>query len=132
MPDTSVDLDKVVSTYIKIRDKKNELTVEFNKREEELNEKLDVIKKALLEHCQNTGVESIRTQSGTFYRSVKKKYWTSDWESMNRFIMENEAVDLLEKRIHQGNMRQFLEENRDLLPPGLNVDSEYTVTVRRK
>jgi hypothetical protein len=46
--------------------------------------------------------------------------------------MENEAVDLLEKRIHQGNMRQFLEENRDLLPPGLNVDSEYTVTVRRK
>jgi hypothetical protein len=132
MPDTSVDLDKVVSTYIKIRDKKNELTVEFNKREEELNEKLDVIKKALLEHCQNTGVESIRTQSGTFYRSVKKKYWTSDWESMNRFIMENEAVDLLEKRIHQGNMRQFLEENQDLLPPGLNVDSEYTVTVRRK
>jgi hypothetical protein len=119
MPDTSVDLDKVVSTYIKIRDKKNELTVEFNKREEELNEKLDVIKKALLEHCQNTGVESIRTQSGTFYRSVKKKYWTSDWESMNRFIMENEAVDLLEKRIHQGNMRQFLEENRDLLPPDL-------------
>jgi hypothetical protein len=132
MPDTSVDLDKVVSTYIKIRDKKNELTVEFNKREEELNEKLDVIKKALLEHCQNTGVESIRTQSGTFYRSVKKKYWTSDWESMNRFIMENEAVDLLEKRIHQGNMRQFLEENQDLLPPGLNVDSEYTITVRRK
>jgi len=132
MPDTSVDLDKVVSTYIKIRDKKNELAAEFHKREEELNEKLDVIKKVLLEHCQDTGVESIRTQSGTFYRSVKKKYWTSDWESMNRFIMENEAVDLLEKRIHQGNMRQFLEENQDLLPPGLNVDSEYTITVRRK
>jgi predicted HicB family RNase H-like nuclease len=132
MFDTSVDLDKVVSTYIKIRDKKNELAAEFNKREEELNEKLDVIKKALLEHCQNTGVESIRTQSGTFYRSVKKKYWTSDWESMNQFIMEHEAIDLLEKRIHQGNMRQFLDENQDLLPPGLNVDSEYTITVRRK
>jgi len=38
----------------------------------------------------------------------------------------------MEKRIHQGNMRLFLEENPDLLPPGLNVDSEYTVTVRRK
>lgn len=132
MSDTTMDLDKVVSTYIKIRDKKNELAAEFHKQEEELNAKLDVIKNALLDHCQSTGVESIRTQSGTFYRSVKKKYWTSDWESMNRFILEHEAVDLLEKRIHQGNMRQFLDENQDLLPPGLNVDSEYTITVRRK
>jgi hypothetical protein len=29
-------------------------------------------------------------------------------------------------------MKQFLEDHPDLLPPGLNRDSEYTVTVRRK
>ena len=131
MPDTSVDLDKVVSTYIKIRDKKNELTVEFNKREEELNEKLDVIKKALLEHCQNTGVESIRTQSGTFYRSVKKKYWTSDWESMHKFILEHKMPELLERRISQTTMKQLLEENPEIMPMGLNTDSKYGVTIRR-
>jgi hypothetical protein len=51
---------------------------------------------------------------------------------MNSFILKHEAVDLMEKRLHQGNMRTFLEENPALLPPGLNVDSEYTVTVRRK
>jgi hypothetical protein len=28
-------------------------------------------------------------------------------------------------------MKQFLEENPDLLPMGLNVDREYTVVVRR-
>lgn len=128
----AIDLDRLVSTYVKIRDKKNELAAQFHAQEEELNGKLDVLKAALLEHCQANGVESVRTASGTFYRSVKKKYWTSDWESMNKFILEHEAVDLLEKRLHQGNMKQFLEENQDLLPPGLNVDSEYTVTVRRK
>mgnify|MGYP007004532569 CR=1 FL=1 len=128
----AIDLDRLVSTYVKIRDKKNELATQFYEQEEELIRKLDVLKGALLEHCQANGVESVRTTSGTFYRSVKNKYWTSDWESMAKFILENNAVDLLEKRIHQGNMKQFLEENRDLLPPGLNVDSEYTVTVRRK
>ncbi len=46
--------------------------------------------------------------------------------------MENNATDLLEKRLHQGNMRTFLEENPDKLPPGLNADNEYTITVRRK
>ena len=62
----------------------------------------------------------------------KKRFWTSDWEAMSKFIVENEAVDLLEKRISQGNMRQFLEENPEQHPPGLNADNEYTITVRRK
>lgn len=129
--ESKVSVDKLVSTYIKIRDKKNEIAKELAEKEAEYNSKLDIIKKALLEHCNDAGVESVRTSNGTFYRTVKKKFWTSDWDSMNKFIVENNAVDLLEKRLHQGNMRVFLEENPDLLPPGLNVDSEYTINVRR-
>jgi len=29
-------------------------------------------------------------------------------------------------------VRQFLEENPDLVPKGLNVDSEYAISVRKK
>jgi hypothetical protein len=29
-------------------------------------------------------------------------------------------------------MKQFLEEHPDLLPPGLNAEREYTISVRRK
>ena len=127
-----IGIDKLVSLYLKIRDKRAELTTDFRKKEEALNTKLDAVKTTLLEHCKDTGIESVRTASGTFYRSVKNKYWTSDWESMNKFIVEHNAVDLLEKRIHQSNMKQFLEENPEELPLGLNVDAEYTITVRRK
>jgi len=67
-----------------------------------------------------------------FYRTVKSNYWTNDWESMRKFIVEQGVPELLHERLHQGNMKQFLEANPDLLPPGLNVDSEYTITVRRK
>lgn len=126
-----IGVDKLVSAYIKVRDKKNEVTQELKEREAEYDQKLDTIKAALLEHCQDTGVESVRTEAGTFYRTVKKRFWTSDWGALNQFILEHEAVDLLEKRIHQGNMKSFLEENPDLLPPGVNADSEYTVNVRR-
>lgn len=130
--EVSVDLDKLVSVYIKIRDKKAELIAAMTAQEEDFNLKLKAIELKLLEHCKENGVESVRTESGTFYRSVKFRYGTSDWESMGKFILENEAPELLEKRIHQGNMRQFLEDNPDKLPRGLNCDSEYTVTVRRK
>jgi hypothetical protein len=126
------DLDRLVSVYVKIRDQKNELAAAFAEQEKELNGKLDTVKQALLEHCKATGTESVKTASGTFWRTQRKRFWTSDWDAMNRFIVENEAVDLLEKRIHQGNMKQFLEENPEVLPPGLNADSEYSITVRRK
>jgi len=51
---------------------------------------------------------------------------------MHSFILEHEAPELLDKRVNQSNMRQFLEENPDLVPRGLNVDSEYTLSVRKK
>lgn len=132
MSDVKPDLNRIVAVYLKIRDKKTQLTNELNAKLAELDIKLKVVNDALLAHCKENNVESVRTEHGTFYRSTKTKYWTGDWEAMGKFIIEHNAVDLMEKRIHQGNMRLFLEENPDLLPPGLNVDSEYTVTVRRK
>lgn len=124
-------LNKLVGVYIKIRDKKLQIVTEMKKQEQDLEEKLEKVKTALLEHCKATGLESGKTELGSFYRSVRTKYWTSDWDSMNKFMIQNDAVDLLEKRIHQGNMKQFLEENPDLHPPGLNTDREFTITVRR-
>lgn len=126
------DIDKLVRVFIKIRDAKAEIAREAKEKEDELEEKLHKIRKALLNYCKENEVESVRTESGTFFRSIKSRYTTSDWASMNKFILDNQAVELLDKRINQGNMKQFLEENPDLLPPGLNIDREYAVTVRRK
>jgi hypothetical protein len=128
----NIPVEKLVKAYIKMRDKHNEMLQEFKEQEEALKEKMAKVKEALLEHCKEHNVDSVRTAEGLFFRTVKTSYWTSDWESMGKFIVEHTAPELLEKRIHQGNMKQFLEEHPDLLPPGINVDSEYAVTVRRK
>jgi hypothetical protein len=64
-------------------------------------------------------------------RGVKSRFWTSDWENFYDFIYKQNEFGLLEKRIHQTNMKQFLEENPDLHPAGLNVDRTYAITVRR-
>jgi hypothetical protein len=64
-------------------------------------------------------------------RSVATRYWTNDWDSMYNFIKENDALGLFEKRIHQVNMKQFLEENPDSFPPNMLVDSKYKIIVRR-
>jgi len=129
---TDVSIEKLVKVYIKMRDKHTEMSREYQEQEKQLKDKMAKIKEALLDHCKEHNVDSVRTGEGLFFRTVRQNYWTSDWESMGKFVVEHNAPELLEKRLHQGNIKQFLEENPNLLPPGINVDSEYSVTIRRK
>ena len=126
-----IKADKLVKTYVKIRDKRKELADQYEKEDGDLKEALETIEGELLEMCKETGADSLRTEFGTVTRRVAKRYWTNDWHSFHEFLKEHGALELLEKRIAQTNMSTFLEENPDLLPPGINVDSRYTVTVRR-
>jgi hypothetical protein len=129
-----VPVEKLVKVYLKMKAKKTEIDSAYKAEAEALEEKMRAVKRAMLDYCKEHNLDSVKLAdgSGMFYRTVKQNYWTNDWESMGRFIIENKIPELLEKRIHQSNMKQFLEENPELLPPGLNVDSEYTITVRRK
>ena len=127
----ALDVSKLTKVFIKIRDERKQIADDFNKRDGELAAKQDMIKSALLNHLQEQNIDSIKTGEGTFFRSTKQKYWTSDWPSMYEFVIENQVPALLEKRLHQTNMKQYLEDNPDLLPKGLNVDSEYTLSIRK-
>ena len=128
----TVSVDKLVNAYAKIRDKRSELTSKYQEEEGALREKQDKVKLALLSYCKEHEVDSVRTASGLFYRTVKQRYWTSDWESMHKFIFEHNVPEFFEKRLNQTHVRQFIEENPDEVPAGLNVDSEYTISVRSK
>jgi hypothetical protein len=50
---------------------------------------------------------------------------------MYNFVLENKVPEFFEKRLNQSVVKSYLEDNPDKMPPGLNVDSEYTVVVRR-
>lgn len=126
-----VDLDKLTAIYIKIRDARSDKKREFEAQDKELEDQLSVLASQMLDTCKDMGADSIRTPHGTIIRTVKSRYWTNDWDSMYSFIEEHGAFGLLEKRLHQTNMKDFLSENPDVLPMGLSVESEYTVSVRR-
>ena len=125
------NLDGLAKVYLKIRDAKDALTSQYKQQVAELDEQLQVLGNEMLETCKEMNASSIRTPHGTIVRSVKSRYWTNDWDSMYQFIKTNDAFGLLEKRLHQTNMKEFLSENPDVQPIGLNVENEYTVVVRR-
>lgn len=127
----TIPVDSMVKIYTRIRDKRAEIKAAFDEQDKELQAQLDKVKQGLLEYCKEHGVESVRTQHGLFYRTVKTRYWTGDWESMHKFIMEHAVPEFFEKRLNQSAVKEFLDQNPDLLPPGLNVDAEYNISVRK-
>ena len=127
-----VSPDKLVKVYLRIKKAREQAKVEFAAADTELKSQQETIKNALLEHCRNHNVDSVKTAEGLFYRSVQKNYWTSDWDSMDKFIIENDCMSFFVRRLNQNNVKAFLEEHPDKLPAGLNAQSTYTLNIRKK
>ena len=76
--------DKLVSTFQKVKAKRAELAAAFKETDDALKAQEVKLKAAMSDFCSDNGLESVRTENGTFYRSVKTRYWTSDWENMHK------------------------------------------------
>ena len=131
MSEDLVPLDKLAKIYRKLRSKIADLTQEYDTQVEVLKAQQEEIKNAMKDQMKAIGVTSVRTTEGTVVLSVKTRYSTQDWDEFKKFVIAHEAIELLEKRIAQTNMKQFLEENPGVVPPGLNSTSEYDISVRK-
>ena len=127
----NLPVDELVRIYRKIREAVADREEAFKNEIQILKGQMDAVAGALLDICNEQNIDSIKTKHGTLSRRVTERYWTTDWESLYGFIKENDAPFLLEQRIHNGNMKQFLEENPDAFPAGLQCDRKYAVTVRK-
>ena len=126
-----ISINDLVAAYRRIRAAISEAEEAHEAKIKDLKEKLELVSTELLNVCNEQNIDSIRTPEGTVSRRVQTRYWSTDWEEMYKFIEEHNVPFVLEKRIHNGNMKQFLEENPDVLPIGLQVDNKYVIQVRK-
>lgn len=128
---TTVSTPQLVEAYIAQRNAIQEREEAHKVEIEAMRAELDAISEQLLAICNTQNADSIKTPAGTVSRRVQSRYWASDWESLYEFILEHDAPFLLERRIHNGNMKQFLDDNPNVHPIGLQLDSKYVIQVRK-
>lgn len=127
----AVTMDRLTRVYIKMRDKLAEITREYEEKEAALKAQQAEVAAAMKDILQATGGTGIKTQYGTVALKTNTRYYTQDWDAMYRFLHDHDVLHLLEKRIAQKNMSEFLESNPGVVPPGLNTMSEITVSVTK-
>ena len=127
----SVTMDRLTRVYIKMRDKLASISRDYEAQEADIKAQQAEVASAMKDIIQKAGGTGMKTEYGTVALKTSTRYYAQDWEAMYRFIIDNDAVHLLEKRLAQKNMSEFLESNPGMIPPGLNTMSEISVSVTK-
>jgi hypothetical protein len=129
---SDMKLDDLVTTYLTIRTERNTLKNQWEIRDAELKADLEQLEQAMLVACNAINADSIRTGSGTIIKSLKETYTCGDWDNFKQYVVENNALDLLQQRISQTNFKEFMSTRQDEgLPPGISTLREVSITVRK-
>jgi hypothetical protein len=126
------DAEMLVETYLTLRRERERIKNDYESRDNALKADMEKIEAALLEICNATNVNGLRTAHGTVTRQVKDRFFCTDWDNFKKFVETEGSIDLLERRIHQRNFKEFMAERKgDGLPPGVNALREYDIVVRK-
>jgi len=129
---SDISVEEMVEAYLAIRTERDRLQKVYEEKDKALKADMTEIEALMLSVCNSMEADSIKTSYGTVIRKLNERFYCNDWEGFKQFVLEHEAVDLFERRIHQGNFKQFMAEHpQDGLPPGVNVMREFAVTVRK-
>lgn len=129
---TMGNTDELVEAYLSIRSQRERLAREYETADAALKEDMAKLESVMLDMCNAVNADSIKTRHGTVMRKLNERFFCQDWENFYKFVLDNEAPHLLERRVHQGNFKEFMKDHEnDGLPPGINVMREYGVSVRK-
>lgn len=123
-------LSEAVELYIKIRDKKAEISKARKAEEADLQTKMDKLELQLMSALGKLGGEGMRTPAGTAYISSRTSATIADKDSFMLHVKSNLAWDLLETRVSKAAVDAYAAEHGDV-PPGINYRTERTVSIRR-
>jgi hypothetical protein len=123
-------MSELVARYIELRDSKARFKAEYEAKVATIQETMDKIEAKLLEVFHTTGMESVKTEAGTAYASIRTSASVADKEAFLEFVRAKDEWSLLDIRASKLAVEQFVAANEDV-PPGINLRQEKVVNVRR-
>ena len=123
-------IDSIIERYIKLRDKKAQMKAAFDASTADINNAMTRCEQVILEEINSQGVESVRTEFGTAFKSVTTSVTAADGEMFMQFCIANDRMDMMEKRPNKTAVEEYKAANDDL-PPGINYRQAVSLNVRR-
>jgi hypothetical protein len=127
----SPKLDEMVKAYIAIRTARENLYRQYKTKDNEFSSELTQLEQVMIDECNALNVESVRTNNGTT-KTVKEQFACNNWDEFKQYVLEHGALELLQRRIHDGNFAEHMANHEgEGLPPGISSVRAFSVVIRK-
>ena len=127
---TTPNVGDVIRTYMKLRDQKAAIEAETKERVADLKAKMEKLEAYLKAQMDAQGLTSFKSDYGTAFLTTTDYANVADWDAVLSFVRENEAYDMLEKRVSKIAVRGYIEANK-AVPPGITYGTKLEVNIRK-
>lgn len=124
-----VTTDRLVRTFIAIRDRRKELKATYEKENSELAQKQRRVENELLRRAKDEEVEGFKTASGTTYQTEVKHVSIADQDDFNAFVKKSGDLYFYEQRPSLGHIVEYQNAHDGKLPPGIRMFREFRMRV---
>jgi len=126
----TVTVDSVIKKYMALRAKKEAIEAETKEQVKGIKESMAKIEAWLKVKADADGVTSFKTEHGTAFLTTVDYANVADWDAVLEFIRNEEAYDMLEKRVSKAAVRGYLESTNEV-PPGVNYGTKLDINIRK-
>lgn len=139
------DINELVAVYRKIREHKSKITREHKDAVGELDEQMKAVSVEIHKTLDHMGLESVKTESGTAFKTTKDFVNVQDVEEFRMFLCESVADSETQrdylydnfpwhyftKAISKEAVKSFMKENEGRAPDGVGYDQQIEVQIRK-
>lgn len=125
-----MNIGDVIRTYAKLRDQKAAAEAEVKDRVDQIKAKMTKLEAYLKEQMDAQGLTSFKSEYGTAFLTTTDFANVANWDEVLQFIKDNEAYDMLEKRVSKLAVREYMDQNKRV-PPGITYGTKLDVNIRK-
>ena len=126
----TVTVDAVIKKYMKLRSQKEAVEAEIKERVSNIKADMAKLEAFLQAKMDADGLTSFKSKYGTAFLTTTDFANVDDWDAVLRFIREEEAYDMLEKRVSKTAVRGYIEANKEV-PPGIKYGTKLGINIRK-
>lgn len=126
----TVTVDSVIGAYMVLRRNKEKIEAQAKTDVDKIKADMGKIESWVKQQADAMGVTSFKTKHGTAFLTTTDYASVADWDAMLSYVRENDAYDMLEKRVSKTAVRGYIELNK-VVPPGVNYGTKLEVNIRK-
>lgn len=121
----------LVAKYVAIRDKKDALVKAHKEAVKTLDLQLGMLEGEFNARMNVEGVDQISSPVATVYYQSSARYKCNDWDAFLNYAEATGKAELMQRRLSSKAMKEHIEENDGVLPPGITAETYRDVRVRK-